>query len=39
MQDLRKHKAKMAASRLFSLNPWNKHYPCSSRSARIMPGR
>lgn len=27
MQDLRKHKAKMAASRLFSLNPWNKHYP------------
>lgn len=27
MQDVRKHKAKMAASRLFSLNPWNKHYP------------
>lgn len=27
MQDLRKHKAKMAASRLFALNPWNKHYP------------
>ncbi|WP_343701165.1 HesA/MoeB/ThiF family protein [Chitinophaga sp.] len=27
MQDLRKHKAKMAASRLFSFNPWNKHYP------------
>lgn len=27
MQDLRKHKAKMAASRLFSLNPWNKHFP------------
>lgn len=27
MQDIRKHKAKMAASRLFALNPWNKHFP------------
>jgi adenylyltransferase/sulfurtransferase len=27
MQDLRKHKAKMAASRLWSSNPFTKHYP------------
>ncbi|ATL45934.1 hypothetical protein COR50_01470 [Chitinophaga caeni] len=27
MQDIRKHKAKMAASRLWGLNPFTKHYP------------
>lgn len=27
MQDLRKHKAKMAASRLWASNPFTKHYP------------
>lgn len=27
MQDLRKHKAKMASSRLWANNPWTKHYP------------
>ncbi|PUZ27530.1 adenylyltransferase and sulfurtransferase [Chitinophaga costaii] len=27
MQDLRKHKAKMASSRLWASNPWTKHYP------------
>jgi adenylyltransferase/sulfurtransferase len=27
MQDIRKHKAKMAASRLWALNPYTKHYP------------
>jgi molybdopterin/thiamine biosynthesis adenylyltransferase len=27
MQDIRKHKAKMAASRLWAVNPYTKHYP------------
>ncbi|RBL92722.1 HesA/MoeB/ThiF family protein [Chitinophaga flava] len=27
MQDIRKHKAKMAASRLWAVNPFTKHYP------------
>ncbi|RFS24471.1 HesA/MoeB/ThiF family protein [Chitinophaga silvatica] len=27
MQDVRKHKAKMAASRLWAVNPYTKHYP------------
>ncbi|HEY0271959.1 MAG TPA: ThiF family adenylyltransferase [Chitinophaga sp.] len=27
MQDLRKHKAKMASSRLWASNPWTRHYP------------
>ncbi|RAJ10829.1 adenylyltransferase/sulfurtransferase [Chitinophaga skermanii] len=27
MQDVRKHKAKMASSRLWALNPYAKHYP------------
>ncbi|HVI48980.1 MAG TPA: HesA/MoeB/ThiF family protein [Chitinophaga sp.] len=27
MQDIRKHKAKMAASRLWAMNPFTKHYP------------
>jgi adenylyltransferase/sulfurtransferase len=27
MQDIKKHKAKMAASRLWAMNPFTKHYP------------
>ncbi len=43
MQDIRKHKAKMAASRLWAVNPYTKHYPMLVQAkpeniALLLPG-
>ncbi|NSL88606.1 HesA/MoeB/ThiF family protein [Chitinophaga solisilvae] len=43
MQDIRKHKAKMAASRLWAVNPFTKHYPMlvqvkPANVALLLPG-